>query len=125
MMSMRRKIKGKSPEEIRELKREELDQPVTIQDFEEAIIRQAILHKYTVEHTDITVFSTKSYVGDRMNSRTTTLSLIIQLNQTNQTHLQSGLLYNKYNIFMSLPVSHSPAPQRRRQVSFYSKLLTG
>lgn len=39
MMSMRRKIKGKSPEEIREMKREELDLPVTIQDFEEAIVR--------------------------------------------------------------------------------------
>ena len=34
MMSMRRKIKGKSPEEIRGMKREELEQPVSIQDFE-------------------------------------------------------------------------------------------
>ena len=34
MMSMRRMIKGKRPEEIREMKREELEQPVSIQDFE-------------------------------------------------------------------------------------------
>ncbi len=40
MMSMRRMIKGKSPEEIREMRREDLDRPVSIQDYEEAIIRQ-------------------------------------------------------------------------------------
>ena len=34
MMSMRRMIKGKSPQEIRGMKREELEQPVSIQDFE-------------------------------------------------------------------------------------------
>jgi len=39
MMSMRRMIKGKSPEEIREMRREDLDQPVSLQDFQEAIIR--------------------------------------------------------------------------------------
>jgi hypothetical protein len=48
MMSMRRKIKGKSPEEIRELKREELDQPVSIQDFEEAIVRQDSIPSNTI-----------------------------------------------------------------------------
>ena len=39
MMSMRRMIKGKSPEEIKEMKREDLEKPVTLTDFEEAIIR--------------------------------------------------------------------------------------
>ena len=39
MMSMRRMIKGKTPDEIKEMKREELEKPVTLQDFEEAIIR--------------------------------------------------------------------------------------
>jgi katanin p60 ATPase-containing subunit A1 len=46
---MRRKIKGKSPEEIRELKREELDQPVSLQDFEEAIVRQDITWTQTFD----------------------------------------------------------------------------
>merc|ERR1719411_942978 len=39
MMSMRRMIKGKTPDEIKEMKREDLEKPVTLQDFEEAIIR--------------------------------------------------------------------------------------
>ena len=39
MMSMRRMIKGKSPDEIRQMKREDLEKPVTLTDFEEAIIR--------------------------------------------------------------------------------------
>ncbi|XP_063707553.1 katanin p60 ATPase-containing subunit A-like 1 [Culicoides brevitarsis] len=37
MMSMRRKIAGMKPEEIRSLSREELDMPVTAEDFDEAI----------------------------------------------------------------------------------------
>lgn len=37
MMSMRRKIAGLKPDQIRQLPREELDLPVTMQDFIEAI----------------------------------------------------------------------------------------
>ena len=39
MMSMRRMIKGKTPDEVRDLKKEELDQPITMIDFEEALER--------------------------------------------------------------------------------------
>ena len=39
MMSMRRMIKGKSPEEIKEMKREDLEKPVTLEDFDDAIVR--------------------------------------------------------------------------------------
>jgi len=39
MMSMRRMIKGKTPDEIKEMKREDLEKPVTLTDFEEAIVR--------------------------------------------------------------------------------------
>ena len=34
MMSMRRMIKGKSPDEIKELQKSDLEQPVSNQDFE-------------------------------------------------------------------------------------------
>jgi len=37
MMSMRRRIAGLSPEEIRSLPRDELDLPITKADFDEAI----------------------------------------------------------------------------------------
>lgn len=37
MMSMRRRIKGLSPEEIRNLQKEELDLPVNMDDFQEAL----------------------------------------------------------------------------------------
>lgn len=37
LMSMRRKIVGKSPAEIKLIKREEVDLPVTADDFKEAI----------------------------------------------------------------------------------------
>jgi katanin p60 ATPase-containing subunit A1 len=37
LMSMRRKIIGKSPAEIKMIKREEVDLPVTAEDFREAI----------------------------------------------------------------------------------------
>lgn len=36
MMSMRRKIAGLKPDQIRQLPKEELDLPVTMQDFQEA-----------------------------------------------------------------------------------------
>ena len=39
MMSMRRMIKGKSPEEIKDMKREDLEKPVTLEDFDDAIER--------------------------------------------------------------------------------------
>ena len=39
MMSMRRMIKGKTPEEIKDMKREDLEKPVTLQDFDDAIER--------------------------------------------------------------------------------------
>ena len=39
MMSMRRMIKGKTPDEIKEMKREDLEKPVTLSDFDEAIVR--------------------------------------------------------------------------------------
>lgn len=52
MMSMRRKIAGLTPDEIRALPKEELDLPVTQQDFHEAIqkcnksVSQDDLEKY-------------------------------------------------------------------------------
>ena len=39
MMSMRRMIKGKTPEEIKDMKREDLEKPVTLEDFDDAIER--------------------------------------------------------------------------------------
>ncbi|KAJ9586887.1 hypothetical protein L9F63_019505, partial [Diploptera punctata] len=39
MMSMRRKISGRSPAEIRKIKKEEVDLPVTAEDFEEALAK--------------------------------------------------------------------------------------
>ena len=39
MMSMRRMIKGKTPDEIKEMKREDLEKPVTLEDFDDAIVR--------------------------------------------------------------------------------------
>ena len=39
MMSMRRMIKGKTPDEIKEMKRSDLEKPVTLTDFEEAMVR--------------------------------------------------------------------------------------
>lgn len=39
MMSMRRKIMGKTPAEIKQIRREDVDLPVTTQDFQEAITR--------------------------------------------------------------------------------------
>lgn len=39
MMSMRRKIAGLRPDQIKQLPKEELDLPVTVQDFEEAMAK--------------------------------------------------------------------------------------
>jgi len=39
MMTMRRMIKGKTPDEIKEMKREDMEKPVTLSDFDEAIVR--------------------------------------------------------------------------------------
>ncbi|KAK4871877.1 hypothetical protein RN001_016001 [Aquatica leii] len=39
MMSMRRKIFGLKPDQIKQLPKEELDLPVTVQDFEEALLK--------------------------------------------------------------------------------------
>ena len=39
MMSMRRMIKGKTPDEIKDMKREDLEKPVTLEDFDDAIVR--------------------------------------------------------------------------------------
>lgn len=39
MMAMRRKITGRTPSEIKKIRREEVDLPVTSQDFHEAMLR--------------------------------------------------------------------------------------
>lgn len=39
MMSMRRKITGRSPAEIKKIRREEVDLPVTEEDFQDAMLR--------------------------------------------------------------------------------------
>lgn len=39
MMAMRRKITGRTPSEIKKIRREDVDLPVTSQDFHEAMIR--------------------------------------------------------------------------------------
>ncbi|XP_055906799.1 katanin p60 ATPase-containing subunit A-like 1 isoform X2 [Eupeodes corollae] len=39
MMSMRRRIVGKSPSEIKQIRREDVDLPITLQDFEDAMLR--------------------------------------------------------------------------------------
>jgi katanin p60 ATPase-containing subunit A1 len=39
MMSMRRKISGRTPAEIKRIKKEDVDLPVTMDDFEEALSR--------------------------------------------------------------------------------------
>jgi len=36
MMTMRRKIAGLTPEEIKSMKKEDLDTPISVKDFEEA-----------------------------------------------------------------------------------------
>ena len=44
MMSMRRMIKGKSPDEIKELQKSDLEQPVSNQDFEAQFLPFNKLH---------------------------------------------------------------------------------
>jgi katanin p60 ATPase-containing subunit A1 len=51
-MAMRRRIFGKNPDEIKLIKREEVDLPVTKEDFEEAISRT----KKSVSECDIKKF---------------------------------------------------------------------
>lgn len=52
MMSMRRKITGRSPAEIKQIRREEVDLPVTEQDFEDAILRT----RKSVSESDVVKF---------------------------------------------------------------------
>lgn len=52
MMAMRRKICGRSPDEIKKIKKEEVDLPVTVQDFEEAIAKC----KKSVTQEDVTKY---------------------------------------------------------------------
>ena len=52
MMSMRRKISGRSPAEIRKIKKEEVDLPVTMNDFEEALTKC----KKSVSVNDVTKY---------------------------------------------------------------------
>lgn len=51
-MAMRRKILGKSPAEIRMIKREEVDLPVTPEDFKDAICKT----KKSVSEADVKNF---------------------------------------------------------------------
>lgn len=52
MMSMRRKITGRTPSEIKQIRREEVDLPVTEEDFNEAMLRT----KKSVSANDVTRF---------------------------------------------------------------------
>ena len=52
LMAMRRKILGKSPAEIKMIKREEVDLPVTSQDFIEAVSKT----RKSVSETDVKNF---------------------------------------------------------------------
>lgn len=52
MMSMRRKITGRSPAEIKQIRREEVDLPVTEKDFEDAISRT----RKSVSESDVDTF---------------------------------------------------------------------
>lgn len=49
MMTMRRKISGRTPEEIKAMKKEDLDLPITSKDFDEAMTRC----KRSVSDTDV------------------------------------------------------------------------
>ncbi|XP_053969590.1 katanin p60 ATPase-containing subunit A-like 1 isoform X2 [Anastrepha ludens] len=52
MMAMRRLIAGRSPSEIKDIRREDIDQPITLQDFQEAMERT----KQSVSADDVTRF---------------------------------------------------------------------
>jgi katanin p60 ATPase-containing subunit A1 len=49
MMTMRRKISGRSPKEIKSMKKEDLDVPITTKDFDDALSRC----KKSVSETDV------------------------------------------------------------------------
>lgn len=52
MMAMRRKITGRTPSEIKKIRREDVDLPVTEQDFQEAMLRT----RKSVSVNDVTRF---------------------------------------------------------------------
>jgi katanin p60 ATPase-containing subunit A1 len=52
MMSMRRMIKGKTPSEIRQLSKDDMDNPITMDDFKEAVSRVSS----SVGKTDLSKF---------------------------------------------------------------------
>jgi len=52
MMAMRRQINGRTPAEIKKIRREDVDLPVTTQDFQEAISRT----RKTVAECDVVRF---------------------------------------------------------------------
>lgn len=52
MMAMRRKITGRSPSEIKQIRREEVDLPVTEEDFNDAMART----RKSVSQNDIVKF---------------------------------------------------------------------
>ncbi|XP_012161962.1 katanin p60 ATPase-containing subunit A1 isoform X1 [Ceratitis capitata] len=52
MMAMRRLIAGRSPAEIKDIRREDIDQPITVQDFQDAMERT----KQSVSLDDVTRF---------------------------------------------------------------------
>lgn len=52
MMPMRRHIFGRTPEEIRQIRREEIDLPITLQDFQDAMQRT----KKSVSADDVSRF---------------------------------------------------------------------
>lgn len=54
MMAMRRKISGRSPAEIKRIKKEDIDLPVTVNDFNEALSRC----RKSVSPTDIAKYQT-------------------------------------------------------------------
>lgn len=52
MMAMRRKITGRSPSEIKQIRREEVDLPVTEEDFNDAMART----RKSVSQSDVVKF---------------------------------------------------------------------
>lgn len=39
MMAMRRLISGRTPQQIKQIRREDADQPITLKDFQDALLR--------------------------------------------------------------------------------------
>lgn len=54
MMTMRRKIAGKTPEQIRKLKRQELEAPISMSDLDSAVEKT----KRTVTQADVARYNT-------------------------------------------------------------------